>query len=141
MLLIGCVNVANLVLVRSRVRLKELATRLALGAGRGRVARQLVTESVLLTLVAACAGLLVGYGALRVLGTLNIQDLPRGSEIRLDAVVVACTLAAAAAIGFVLGMIPVVAVLPANDSRRSVASDRAAVVRRPGVLLRRLPVL
>ena len=79
-LLIGCVNVANLVLVRSRARLKELATRLALGAGRGAVARQLVTESVLLTMLAAAAGLAVGYAALRLLGAINIQDLPRGER-------------------------------------------------------------
>ena len=59
-LLIGCVNVANLVLVRSRNRLKELATRLALGAGRMRVARQLVTESVVLTILSAVAGLGIG---------------------------------------------------------------------------------
>src|SRR5207245_2903646 len=98
-LLIGCVNVANLSLVRSRARLRELATRLALGAGRARVARQLVTESVLLALASAAAGLLIGYAALRALGTLNLQDLPRGSEIRLDGVVVAFTLVVAAAIG------------------------------------------
>ncbi len=113
-LLIGCVNVANLVLVRSRARLKELATRLALGAGRWRVGRQLVTESLLLTLIAAAAGLLVGYGALQFLGTLNIEDIPRGGEIRLDAVVVGYTLGVAALIGFVLGLIPVANVLPAN---------------------------
>ena len=74
-LLIGCVNVANLVLVRSRVRMKELATRLALGAGKLRIARQLVTESVILTTFAAAAGLAIGYAALRLLGTVNIQDL------------------------------------------------------------------
>src|SRR5215510_7680947 len=106
-LLIGCVNVANLSLVRSRARLKELATRLALGAGRARVARQLVTESVLLTLVSAVIGLAVGFVVLRLLGTLNIQELPRGSEIRLDGVVVAYTLALAAVIGLALGLIPV----------------------------------
>jgi putative ABC transport system permease protein len=113
-LLIGCVNVANLVLVRSRARLKELATRLALGAGRWRIGRQLVTESVLLTMVSAAIGVLVGYAALRLLGTLNIQELPRGEEIRLDGVVIAYTLAIAAVIGFVLGLIPVASVLPAN---------------------------
>src|SRR5437762_3307336 len=113
-LLIGIVNVANLVLVRSRARLKELATRLALGAGRWRVGRQLVTESVLLTMIAAAAGLVVGYAALRLLGTLNIQELPRGEEIRLDGIVAAYTLAVAAVIGLVLGLIPVASVLPAN---------------------------
>jgi len=131
-LLIGCVNVANLVLVRSRARLKELATRLALGAGRLRVGRQLVTESVLLTLVAALAGLLVGYAALQLLATVNIQELPRGEEIRLDGVVVAYTLAVAAAIGVVLGLIPLAAVLPANlttvlrEEGRSGTSGRGA---------------
>jgi predicted permease len=113
-LLIGCVNVANLVLVRSRARLKELATRLALGAGKVRIARQLVTESVILTTVAAVVGLAIGYAALRLLGTVNIQDLPRGEEIRLDGVVVAYTVAVASVIGIVLGLIPIANVLPAN---------------------------
>ena len=113
-LLIGCVNVANLVLVRSRSRLKEMATRLALGAGRWRIGRQLVTESILLTLVSAAIGLLVGYATLQLLGTLNIQELPRGEEIRLDGVVVAYTVGVAALIGLVLGLIPVANVLPAN---------------------------
>jgi predicted permease len=113
-LLIGCVNVANLMLVRSRARVKELATRLALGASRWRVARQLVAESVLLTMLSAGLGLLVGYAALQLLGTLDIQELPRGEEIRLDGVVVANTLGIAAVIGLVLGLIPVANVLPAN---------------------------
>ena len=129
-LLIGCVNVANLVLVRSRARMKELATRLALGAGRLRVGRQLVTESVLLTLLSAAAGLLVGYAALQLLGTLNIQELPRGEEIRLDGVVVAYTVGIAAVIGFVLGLIPVANVLPANLTSSS-ARKGAERHRRP----------
>ena len=136
-LLIGCVNVANLVLVRSRARLKELATRLALGAGKWRVGRQLVTESILLTLVSAAFGLLVGYAALRVLGTLNIQELPRGEEIRLDGVVIAYTLGIAAVIGFVLGLIPVASVLPANltsvlreEGRSGTAGTGARTLRR-----------
>jgi predicted permease len=136
-LLIGCVNVANLVLVRSRARIKELATRLALGAGRFRVGRQLVTESVMLTLLSAAAGLLVGYAALQLLGTLNIQELPRGEEIRLDGVVVAYTVGIAAVIGFVLGLIPVANVLPANltvvlreEGRSGTAGRGARTLRR-----------
>jgi len=112
-LLIGALNVANLVLVRSRARSRELATRLALGAGRSRVAQQLIIESAILAMVSAAVGLLVGYGALQLLGRINIQDLPRGHEIRLDGVVVAYAIGLAAAIGLTLGLIPVVSVLPA----------------------------
>jgi predicted permease len=107
-LLIGAVNVANLVLVRSRARLKELATRLALGAGPWRVLRQLVLESLLLTTVSAASGLFLGYATLRLLGTINIQDLPRGNEIRVDGATVAYALGLASLIGCALGIIPVV---------------------------------
>jgi len=140
-LLIGCVNVANLVLVRSRVRLKELAMRLALGAGRWRLARQLVTESVVLTLVSAAAGLFVGYAVLRALGTLGIQDLPRGSEIRLDGVVAACTVAIAAAIGIVLGLIPVANALPANLTAALHEEGRSGTAGRGAQTLRRTLVV
>src|SRR5258705_9174467 len=117
--------------------LKELAARLAPGAGRSRVAGQLVTERLVLTLVAAAAGLAVGYAALRLLGGLNVQDLPRGEEIRLDGVVVAYTMGVAAVIGFVLGLIPVASVLPANltmvlreEGRSGTAGRGARTLRR-----------
>jgi predicted permease len=113
-LLIGCVNVANLVLVRARTRQKELATRLALGGGRWQLARQLVIEGVLLSLLAGGAGVLLGHAALRAVGTLNLQDLPYGSDIGMGATVVLYALLLSIAIGFVMGLIPVIAVLPAN---------------------------
>src|SRR5436190_5519937 len=113
-LLIGGVNVANLVLVRARARIKELATRLALGAARWRIGRQLVVESAVLTAIAACAGVLVGYATLRLLATIDIQDLPRGAEIHLDGVAIAYALGIAALAGVMLGLIPVAVVLPAN---------------------------
>jgi predicted permease len=113
-LLIGCVNVASLVLVRSRARLRELATRIALGAGRWRIVRQLVTEHVLLTMVSAIGGLVIGYAALRLLGSMNLEQLPGGTEITIDAVIVAYTLSVAAAIGIVLGAIPIIGGVPAN---------------------------
>ena len=98
---------ASLVLVRSRARLRELATRVALGASRWRIApRQLVTEHLLLTMVSAAGGLSIGGGALRVLRSLNLEQLPGGSEIAMDAAMVAYTLSVAAAIGIVLGAIP-----------------------------------
>jgi predicted permease len=140
-LLIGCVNVTNLALVRSRARLKELATRVALGAPRRRIAGQLVTESLMLTLGSAALGLAVGWAALRLLGALNIQELPRGSEIRLDVMVVGVTLAAGAVIGVVLGLIPSAAVLPSTvttmlrEEGRSGTSGRGTRFLRRGLVV------
>jgi predicted permease len=136
-LLIGCVNVANLALVRARSRLKELATRLALGAGRWQVARQLIAESVALTLIAAGAGLLLAMLALRTLGALDLHGLPFGGEIRLDGVAVLYSLAVSLTIGTLLGLVPVAAVLPANLSVVLREAGRGSSVGRGGRILRR----
>jgi hypothetical protein len=136
-LLIGCVNVANLALVRARSRLKELATRLALGRGRWQVARQLIAESVALTLVAAGAGLLLAMAALRALAALDLQGLPFGSDIHLDAVAVGYSLAVSLAIGIVLGLVPVAAVLRANLSIVLRDAGRGTSVGRGGRIVRR----
>ena len=140
-LLIGCVNVANLVLVRSRARLKELATRVALGAPRARIARQLITEGLVLAFASSAIGLAVGWGALRLLGALNVQELPRGSEIRLDLLTVVATTAAAMVIGVVLGLIPSAAVLPSTvttllreEGRTGTSGRRARLLRRSLVI-------
>lgn len=105
-LLIGVVNVANLVLIRSSAKRRELATRSALGAGRGRLAGQLVLESVLLALVGGALGVLAGFWGLELLGALGADEIPRGAEIALDAQAIAVAGAAALAIGAILGLIP-----------------------------------
>ncbi len=115
-LLIGCVNIANLVLVRSSGRIKELATRAALGAGRGRVIRQLLTESVLLTIIGGALGLLIGHLGLAALSHLAIDQIPRGAEIAIEGHVVLATLGLAGLIGLVFGLIPVVSVARINMS-------------------------
>jgi putative ABC transport system permease protein len=140
-LLIGCVNVANLVLVRSRARMRDLATRLALGAGSARLGRQLVIESVLLTLVSATLGLFVGYGALQALDSLHLQDLPRGTEIRLDGTVVASTFIIAAAVGIVIGLIPLAIVLPTKLTTVLREEGRSGTAGRGTQVLRRTLVV
>jgi predicted permease len=136
-LLIGCVNVANLVLVRTSARLRELATRVVLGASRWRIARQLVTESMLLTTVGGAAGLLVGFAALRLLTAFNIQDLPRGHEIRIDGTVGVYTVAIVAAIGIILGLIPVVTLTGVNLAAVLSEQGRGGTSGRRAQLLRR----
>ena len=127
-LLIGCLNIANLVVAHARARTKELATRLALGAGPARLARQLITESVVLTIGSAAAGLAVGWIGLRALGSLNLQDLPRGADIRFDASTVGFTLAAGVAIGVLLGVVPTLAVVPAAPTTFLSDEGRATTI-------------
>jgi len=127
--------------VRSRVRLKELATRLALGAGTSRIIRQLVVEHVLLTLGSAAMGIVIGFAALRGMDAINLQDLPRAHEIRLDAVVVAYTAIAAVAIGLVLGLIPAAASMSARVLGVLREEGRSATVSRGAQSLRRALVV
>jgi len=110
-LLIGCVNVANLLLVRTTARAKELATRFAIGAPRRRLVRQLLTETILLTLVGGGLGLLVGQGGLRALEALDVGRLPRGGQISLDATAVAFSCGLALAVGILMSLIPVASLL------------------------------
>ena len=107
-LLIGAVNIANLTLARSSVRMKELATRFALGAGRWRVARQMMTESLVLTISSALIGLLLGWWGMRIFSALRLNEIPRGSEIAMDGSVAIYILALAVAVGAGIGLIPVV---------------------------------
>ncbi len=105
-LLIGGVNVINLALVRSHVRLRELATRLALGAARWDVARQFFSESFLLTLTSGLFGLLIGWGGLRLLAGLDLAQIPRSAEIHLSFVPVVFTLGLSVLLGLAVGAFP-----------------------------------
>ena len=105
-LLIACVNVANLLLVNATARQREMALRLALGATRGRIIRQMLTESVLLSLMSAAAGVGAAAIGLRVLVGVLPSQLPRLNPIGLDARVLAFSLAIALLTTFVFGLIP-----------------------------------
>jgi predicted permease len=106
-LLIGCVNVANLMLVRSNIRMKELAIRFSLGAGRLRLARQLLVESVTLASVGGLFGVLTGLAGVRLLALLGTKDLPRGTGIQMDGEVLVFSAAIAILTGLVFGSVPV----------------------------------
>jgi putative ABC transport system permease protein len=102
-LLIACANVANLMLVRMSRRERELAVRTALGAGRSRLLRQLLTESFLIALVAGVLGLVFAYSSLHLLTDFAARITPRAHEIRINSGVLAFTLLAALGTSMVFG--------------------------------------
>jgi len=106
-LLIACANVANLLLVRGEDRQQELAIRAALGAGWGRIARELLLESMTLGVVGGALGLGLAYAALRILVAKGPDTLPRLHEIGIDPFVLAFTLCVSLFSGMLFGLIPV----------------------------------
>ncbi|HEX2167054.1 MAG TPA: ABC transporter permease [Longimicrobiales bacterium] len=107
-LLIGCVNIANLVMVRSTARHRELATRSALGAAHSRLIRQLITEGVVLSILGGVLGLAVGWACVRGISTFAAAELPRGAEIGMDMRTVLVALGIALVAGLLFGAIPVI---------------------------------
>jgi len=108
-LLIACTNVANLLLARTAAREKEIAIRMALGATRGRIIRQLLTESIMLSLLGAIAGLLLAKIGLKLLLSLQPEAIPRLEDIHLDAVVLGFTLLLTVLAGLMFGLAPAIA--------------------------------
>ena len=105
-LLIACTNVANLLLARSGSRQREFAIRVAIGAGRGRVARQVLTETVVLGLLGGGVGLLAAFAGLSGLASLLPEDVPRSLEIGMDIRVLVFTLLVSVLAGLAFGLVP-----------------------------------
>jgi len=105
-LLIACVNVANLLLARAEARQKEVAVRTALGAPRGRLIRQFLTESVVLALLGGVFGLLLAFAGVKAIVAANLESIPRADEIGLDGRSVLFTLGISLLTGLLFGLAP-----------------------------------
>lgn len=134
LLLISCLNVANLLLARSASREQEFAVRKAIGAGRGVLIRQLLTESLLLGLIGGVLGIALGWGLLRIFIAISPSGLPRLSEASLDGRIVVAALGASLLTGLLFGL------LPALRTVRNVVGQRSTSVVRQGLVALQLAV-
>jgi putative ABC transport system permease protein len=132
-LLVGCCNVANLLLARAAGRQQEIAVRMALGAGRLRVGRQLLAEGVLLAALGGAGGLILAMWMVSLARTMAPGDVPRLQEARLDPLVVAFGLAVTAATALVFGLVPLAQALRVQvaDRLKHGSKGVARAVRQP----------
>jgi predicted permease len=136
-LLIGSVNLANLARARSHIRIKELSTRLALGASRLRILSQLLIESVLLTMTGAILALVIGFGILSAVKAIGLPGIPLASNITLDATSIFLTIAVTGALGIGIGIVSAwplyrfdFGLMLHEESRTETPSLRARTIRR-----------
>ena len=133
-LVLACVNVANILLVRATIREREMAIRAALGAGRGRMIRQLLTESVLLSVLGGAAGILLGAWGSAMVGSIQVgTDLPVHPDFSLDWRIFIFAFGAALLTGLIVGAVPAIRIARGNlsdilhEGGRSVAGRRHRV--------------
>jgi putative ABC transport system permease protein len=124
-LLVACANIANLLLIRAGGRRRELAVRTALGAGRWRVARQLLTESLLLAAAGAATGLAAACGCVRVLQSVPSLPIPLANPVRIDLTVLLFTVASAVVTGVAFGILPALQASMLNPSEELKSSSHA----------------
>ena len=140
-MIVVAVNVTNLLLARANGRRQELAIRAALGAGRGRLVRQMVTESLMLAALGGAPGLLFGTAAARVLATMRLPgDLPVRFDFNLDGRVLAYALTVALVTGLLIGLVPAVRI-SGTDLDRTLRRSRHGSPGRHGHRIRGFPVV